>query len=118
MMMMMMMIIRSTSFDSVSTGQFSSRDLTTIPTSDDSTDDNNDYDMSLVLLPTANSPTATPIDAATNGPRVYVHLPSSTLILLLVLVSIYHVAIPTKFSSDDFASAIIYNDSNINSLVK
>jgi len=74
MMMMMMMMIRSTSFDSVSTGQFSSRGPTTIPTSDDSTDDNNDFDMSLVLLPTANSPTAMPVaPTAANDHTVYVH---------------------------------------------
>jgi len=54
--------------------KFSSRDPTTFPTLDDSTGDNNDYDMSLVLLPTANSPTAMPVAATTaNDHTVYVH---------------------------------------------
>jgi len=34
------------------------------------------------------------------------------MILVLVLVLIHHIAIPTKLSSDDFASAFIYNDSH------
>jgi len=74
MMMMMLTMIRSTSFDSVSIGKLSFRDSTTIPTLDDSTGDNNDYDMSLVLLPTAHSPTAMPVAAtAANDHTVYVH---------------------------------------------
>mmetsp|Transcript_41789 Transcript_41789/g.47194 ORF Transcript_41789/g.47194 Transcript_41789/m.47194 type:complete len:115 (-) Transcript_41789:133-477(-) len=73
-MTMTMTMIRSTSFGSVSIGKLSSRDSTTIQTLDDSTGINNDFDMSLVLLPTAYSPTAMPVAATTaNDHTVYVH---------------------------------------------
>ena len=74
-------------------------------------------DGMLIQLPTL------PFATTAIGFTVYVHLPSSTpilililvLVLILILIQILHIAIPTKLSTDNFTSAIIYNDSSINS---